>query len=123
MTSLVSYHVSKTSSCHAYVPKVWRNLRNTAFRVPSFAPGRHELPMFHVVIGRSHAYSGARIAIITVEDRDLSRAQTIFELVRQTQVPVPAAIDQRGMRYASSYWMQPRGDQARSAWRLLACHG
>ena len=103
-----------------YVPEVWRNLRNTAFRMPSFDPDRHELPFFSVVIGKSHAYSDARIAIIAVEDRDLSRAQTIFELVRQTQVPVPRAIDPRGMRYASCYWMQPRGQQVAHAWRLAA---
>ena len=99
---------------------MWRNFRNTAFRMPSFGPDRHELPLFHVVIGRSRAYSGARIAIITVEDRDLSRVQTIFELVRQTPAPVPEAIDQRGTRYASCYWMQPRGEQVHSAWRVAA---
>ena len=88
--------------------------------MPSFDPDRHELPFFSVVIGKSYAYSGARIAIITVEDRDLSRAQTIFELVRQTQAPVPTAIDQRGVRYASCYRMQPRGEQVHSAWRLVA---
>ena len=46
-------------------------MRALAFRMPSFDPDRHELPFFHVVIGRSQTYSGARIAIITVEDRGL----------------------------------------------------
>ena len=113
-------HASIPESCHAYVPKVWRHVRAMAFRMPSFDPDRHELPFFHVVIGRSQTYSGARIAIITVEHRDLSRAQTIFEFVRQTPAPVRAAIDQRGTRYASCYWMQPRGEQVHSAWRVVA---
>ena len=78
-------------------------MRTKAYRMPRFGPDRHELPLFYVVIGRGHAYSGARIAIITVDDRDLPRAQTIFELVRQTHAPVPRAIDPRGMRYAPCY--------------------
>ena len=45
-TSCVSDHVSTDSSCHAYVSKVWRNLRNTGFRMPIFDPDRHELPFF-----------------------------------------------------------------------------
>jgi thiol:disulfide interchange protein DsbD len=68
--------------------------------MPSFDPDYDDLPFCHVVIGRSDAYSGALIAIITATDRDLSRAHTIFELVRQTQAPVPRAMDPRGMRYA-----------------------
>ena len=87
--------------CHAYVPKVHRNLRITAERMAGFDKDYDDIPFCHIVIGRSQAHSGARIAIITVTDRDLTSAQTIFELVRQTQDPVPRAIDGRGMRFAS----------------------
>ena len=113
-------HVSILESCHAYVPKVWRNVRAMAFRMPSFDPDRHELPFFHAVIGKSQTYSGARMAIITVEDLRLSRAQTIFEFVRQTPAKAPATIGQRGTRYASCYWMQPSGEQVHNPWRAAA---
>ena len=110
-------HVPRSSSCYAYVPKVHRNLRITAERMAGYDRDYDDIPFCHIVIGRSQAYSGARIAIITVTDRDLTSAQTIFELVRQTQAPVPRDIDGRGMRLASCYWMQPRRDQVYTTWR------
>ena len=110
-------HVSIYSSCYAYVPKVHRNLRITAERMASYDRDYDDIPFCHIVIGRNQAYSGARIAIITVPDRDLTQAQTVFELVKQTQVPMPRGIDGRGTRYATCYWMQPRPDQLAHVWR------
>jgi hypothetical protein len=78
----------------------------------------NDIPFCHIVIGRNQAYSGARIAIITVPDRDLTQAQTIFELVKQTHVPMPTSIDGRGTRYATCYWMQPRPEEVQYVWRL-----
>ena len=77
----------------------------------------NDIPFCHIVIGRSQAYSGARIAIITVPGRGLTQAQTVFELVNQTQAPMPRGIDGRGTRYATCYWMQPRLDQVAHVWR------
>ena len=90
-------------SCYAYVPKVHRNLRITAERMASYDRDYNDIPFCHIVIGRNQAYSGARIAIITVPDRGLTQAQTIFELVQQTHVPMPRAIDGRGTRHATCY--------------------
>ena len=111
-------HVSTYLSCYAYVPKVHRNLRITAERMASYDRHYDDIPFCHIVIGRSQAYSGARIAIITVPDRDLTQAQTVFEFVNQTQAPMPRGIDGRGTRYATCYWMQPRPDQVERVWRV-----
>ena len=56
--------------------------------------------------------------MITVSARDLREAITIRELARQTPVYVLTSIDLRGRQYASPWWMQPRGDEARNAWQV-----
>ena len=76
-------------------------MRITAERMASNDRDYNDILFCHVVIGRSPAYSGARIAIITVPDRDLTQAQTVFELVKQTKVPMPRGIDGRGTGYAT----------------------
>ena len=106
------------SSCYAYAPKVHRNLRITAERMASYDRQYDDIPFCHIVIGRGQAYNGARIAIITVPDRDLTQAQTIFELVKQTHVPIPTSINGRGTRYATCYWMQPRLEEVQYVWRV-----
>ena len=110
-------HVSISSSCHAYVPKVHRTLRITAGRMASYDRHYDDMPFCHIVIGSNQAYSGARIAIITVPDRDLTQAQTIFELVKQTKAPMPRGIDGRGTRYATCYWTQPQVLEVQYVWR------
>jgi hypothetical protein len=92
-------------------------LRITAERIASYDKQYDDIPFCHIVIGRNQAYSGARIAITTVPDRDLLQAETIFELVKQTKVPMPRGIDGRGTRYATCYWMQPRQDQVAYVYR------
>ena len=92
-------------------------MRITAERMASYDKQYDDIPFCHIVTGRGQAYSGARIAIITVPDRDLTQAQTVLELVKQTYVPMPRGIDRRGKRYATGYWMQPRDDQAAHVWR------
>ena len=110
-------HVSISSYCYAYVPKVHRNLRITAERMAGYDGDDDDIPFCHIVIGRNQAYRGARIAIITVPDKDLTQAQAIFELVKQTTVPMPRGFDGRGTRYATCYWMQPRPGQIEHVWR------
>ena len=65
-----------------------RNLLVTATKFPGYDTQTQCIPFTHIVIGDRAAESGARIAIITVTSRVLEEALTIFELVRQTQVPV-----------------------------------
>ena len=84
-------------------------LQVTATRAPSFSQSVRLLPLHHVVIAQnSQVGSGARMAVITVTSPDLNHAMTMYEIVRQTQVSVPQAIDIRGVRFASSWLMQPR---------------
>ena len=109
--------MSISSYCYAHVPKVHRNLRITAERMASYDKQYDDISFCHIVIGRGQAYSGARIAIITVPDRYLTQAQTIFELVKQTHVPMPTSIDGSGTRYATCYWMQPRLEDVQHVWR------
>ena len=94
-----------------------RNLLITASKFPGFDTQTQVIPFTHTVIGDRAAESGARIAIITVTSRVLEEALTIFELVRQTQVPVDTRIDPRGMRFASFWWMQPRAEDLASTYR------
>ena len=94
-----------------------RNLNLTAQTYPGYDTQLHEIPFVHVVIGKTQAASGARIAIITAPSRFLEEALTIFELVRQTQVPVPDNIDMRGIRFATCYWMQPGPNDVADTWR------
>ena len=84
-------------------------MKETAIRTPSFNPRAHALPFHHVVVAvASQVGSGARMAIITAPSPELKHAMTIFEMVRQTQVTVAQDIDIRGVRFASTWWMQPR---------------
>ena len=94
-----------------------RNLNLTTSTYPSFDTQLHEIPFVHVVIGKTQAASGARIAIITVPSFLLGDSLTIFELVRQTQVPVPDNIDMRGIRFATCYWMQIGPNDVADTWR------
>ena len=79
--------------------------------MPSFDTRLDEIPFIRVTIGHRPVASGARIASITVPSRSYDEALTIFELVRQTKVPVPRSMDTRGTRFAACWWMQPRGDE------------
>ena len=82
---------------------------------------RHVLPRIHVVVPRDKGFteSGMYHAVITVISRDLREAIAIRELARQTVVQVPTSIDTRGWRYASTWWVQQRGqDEARHAWQV-----
>ena len=92
---------------------------NTVSQLPSYDRTRHTLPRVHVVVPRHQSFteSGMRHAVITISSRDLREANTIRELARQTPVQVPTSIDTRGWRYASTWWMQPRGEEALNAWR------
>jgi len=94
-------------------------LQNTVPQLPSWDGTRHSLPRVHVVVPRNQNLtdSGLCHAVITIPSRDLREAITIRELARQTPVPVPRTIDTRGWRYASTWWMQPRGDEALNAWQ------
>ena len=103
--------LSSFAFCHACSAKVHRNLLVTAQTMPSFDTRLHEIPFIHVTIGDRPAASGARIAIITMPSRNYDEALTIFELVRQTKVPLPRSMDTRGTRFAACWWMQPRGDE------------
>ena len=63
------------------------------------------------------AASGAIHAVITACTRDLTEALTLREVARQIVVPAPTEIDARGRRFASTWWMQPRGPDAdQAAW-------
>ena len=96
-------------------------LLNTMSQMPSYDRTRHTLPRVHVVVPRHQTYteSGMMHAVITIPSRDLREAITIRELARQTPVDVPTHIDPRGWRYASTWWMQPRGDEAVHAWQAV----
>ena len=73
-----------------------------------------EIEKWHPAGGRTD--SELRRAIITITSRDLREAITIREMARQTVVPVPHWLDSRGFRMASTWWMQPRGqEEARHA--------
>ena len=62
--------------------------------------------------------SGLRHAIVAIPCRDLRDAVTVRELARQSIVPAPSHIDQRGYRYAAAWWLQARsGRQWEHAWR------
>ena len=71
------------------------------------------------VAGNQHGIeSGLRHAIVAIPCRDLREAVTVRELARQSIVPAPSHIDQRGYRYAAAWWLQPRsGRQWEHAWR------
>ncbi len=76
--------------------------------MPGFNPEAHNISFHIATIARnSEVGSGARIAIITVPG-GLQEAETMFNIVRTTQVPVPRWIDPRGVRTAATWWMQPR---------------
>ena len=94
-------------------------LQATAERMPSFDRLRHTLPGCHIVVPRDQprTRSGHSHAVLTITLQDLRGAITIREMARQTQVVVPRDIDNREWRYASTWWMQPRGDEEeRSTW-------
>ena len=57
-------------------------------------------------------------AIITIVLRNLRGAITIRKMARQTYAQVPPDIVSRGWRYASTWWMQQRGDEALNALRM-----
>ncbi len=66
-------------------------------------------------------HSGLIHAIITITSRDLREAITIREMAWHTPAHVPAEMDTRERRYASIWWMQPRGDcDQQTAWRAQA---
>ena len=94
-------------------------LLNTVSQMPSYDRTRHALPRVHVVVPRRQTYteSGMMHAVVTIPSRDLREAIAVRELARQTPVTVPTSIDTRGWRYASTWWMQPRGDEALHAWQ------
>ena len=95
-------------------------LEATAARQPSFDRQTHRLPRLHVHIPAqvSRTESGAKHAIITVCTNEFTEAHTVYELARQTWIPVPTSIDARGERLASTLWMQPRGDEVNHAWSV-----
>ena len=95
-------------------------LEATAARLPSYDRRTHRLPRLHVHIpGQvSRTESDAKLAIITVCTNEFTEAHTVFELARQTFVPVPADIDPRRQRLASTWWVQPRGDEVNHAWTV-----
>ena len=107
----MSEEFSSFAYCHAGPTKVHKHLLATAQIMPSFDTRLHDIPFIHDTIGERPAASGARIALITVPSRNYDEALTIFELVRQTKVPVPRSMDTRGTRFAACWWMQPRGDE------------
>ena len=88
--------------------QVYNNLQISARRMHNYNPEIHDLPFHHVTIGQSQASSGARVAIVTVPSEDLREAMTMFQICRATQVPVPRHIDARQVRWAKTWWMQPR---------------
>jgi hypothetical protein len=91
--------------------QVYNNLQISARRMQNYNPEIHDLPFHHVTIGwHSQASSGARIAIVTVPSEDLREEMTMFffQNCRATQVPVPRHIDARQVRWAKTWWMQPR---------------
>ena len=95
-------------------------LERTAARLPSFDPAIHVLPRIHVIVppNQPGTESGLRHAIVTIPCKDLREAVTARELARQSIVAVPTQIDQRGYRYAATWWLQPRSDrQWEHAWR------
>ena len=91
---------------------VW--LAEAATRLPSWAPARHVLCMHTCVVPEHQqpAASGAIHAVITACTPDLTEALTLREVARHIIVPVPTEIDARGRRFASTWWMQPRGPDA-----------
>ena len=95
-------------------------LEATAARLPSYDRRTHRLPRLHVhILGQvSRTESGAKHAIITLCTNEVTEAHTVFELARQTFVLVPPGIDSRGERLASTWWMQPRGEEVRHAWTV-----
>ena len=106
--------------CHTCHLQVYAILEATAARLPTHDRRTHRLPRLHVHILRqvTHAESGAKHAIITVCTNEFTEAHTVYELARQTWSPVPTSIDNRGERLASTWWMQPRGDEVQHAWTV-----
>ena len=81
---------------------------------PAFAGG----PGGSVTGNQRGIESGLRHAIVAIPRRDLREAVTVRELARQSIVPAPSHIDQRGYRYVAAWWLQPRsGRQWEHAWR------
>ena len=91
--------------------EVYAALLDTATQLHGFDRRRARLPFHHVTLpardGRTE--SGLRHAIVTVTSRNFEDADTMYELARQTTVRVPLHVDDRGERFASTWWMQPRG--------------
>jgi len=100
--------------CHAivYYIKVYDTLNETADLQPGFSHDTHVLPFFHCYVTQSVAKSGARSAILAVPG-ELVDAQTIFDLISSTTLPVPDYVDRRGARYASHRWMVPKDENER----------
>ena len=100
--------------CHAivYYIKVYGTLNETADLQPGFSHDTHVLPFFHCYVTQSVAKSGARSAILAVPG-ELVDAQTIFDLISSTTLPVPDYVDRRGARYASHRWMVPKDENER----------
>ena len=105
---------------HACHLQVYAMLDATAARQPSFDRQTHRLPRLHVHIPAqvSRTESGAKHAIITVCTTEFTQAHTVFELARQTFVPVPTSIHPRGERLASTWWMQLRNQEVNHAWTV-----
>ena len=96
-------------------------LEATAARLPSYDRRAHRLPRLHVhILGQvSRTERAAKHAIITVCTHEFTEAHTVLGLARQAFVPVLAGIDSRGERLASTWWMQPRGDEVRHDWTVI----
>jgi hypothetical protein len=100
--------------CHAivYYIKVYDTLNETADLQPGFSHDTHVLPFYHCYVTQSVAKSGARFAILVVPG-ELAEAQTIFDLISSTTLPMPDYVDRRGARYASRRWMVPKDENER----------
>ena len=101
-------------NCHALIIQVYAMLAESARRMPSWDPAVHSLCMHHAVVptGQTRTASGAVHAVVTAATVDLREAVTLREVARQIVVDVPLDIDPRGRRFASTWWMQPRGPGA-----------
>ena len=85
-------------------------LKMAARNMPGWDVTRHVLPMHSVTIPQNATvtHSGAVHAIVTVRSRDLKHALTVMEVARNIEILVPENVDMREMRYASTWWWQPR---------------
>ena len=93
--------------------QVYTWLAEAATRLPRWDMARHVLCTHSCVIQehQQSAHSGAIQAVVKACTRDLT-ALTLREVARHIVVPAPTEIDARGRRFASTWWMQPRGPGA-----------